>query len=128
MTDINKAAAALFAAKTAEDAARRNRVKCEENLVLLTGAKQEGRQSHDAGDYSVTVTGKMTRALDIGKWEKIKDSIPEKMRPVTYKPALDLSGVRYLQNNEPEVYALFSQAMTVKPAKTSVTIKQKEQE
>ena len=40
------------------------------------------------------------------------------------KRELDATGIKYLANNEPDIYALLanSGALTVEPAKTSVTI------
>jgi hypothetical protein len=87
--------------------------------------KAEGSQTHDAGTYKITVTSSMTRKLDEKKWKDIEDSIPEDLRPVNYKPSIDLKGIRYLQENYPDTYAIIAKALTVKPAKPSVKVEDK---
>lgn len=111
-------------AKQNEASWREARIALEDSILEITGARPEGSETHTAGEFKVTVTGKMTRTLDADLWESIKDSIPENLRPVTYKPSLDLKGLRYLQNNEPEIYAIAAKAIEMKPAKTAITIKE----
>lgn len=111
-------------AKQNEASWREARIALEDSILEITGAKPEGSETHKAGEFKVTVTGKMTRTLDADLWESIKDSIPEDLRPVTYKPSLDLKGLRYLQNNEPEIYAIAAKAIEMKPAKTAIAIKE----
>jgi hypothetical protein len=41
---------------------------------------------------------------------------------VKIKRELDDTGVKYLANNEPQIYKLLAKALTIKPAKTAVTI------
>lgn len=103
---------------------RKTRLLMEGAILDITGSKPEGSETHAAGDFKVTVTGKMTRTLDADLWESVKDSIPEDLRPVTYNPSLDLKGLRYLQNNEPEIYAIAAKAIEMKPAKTAIAIKE----
>ncbi|NDH57790.1 MAG: hypothetical protein EBX60_05945, partial [Betaproteobacteria bacterium] len=56
-------------------------------------------------------------------WDMIpKLGIPQEMLPLKQKPELDLKGLHYLESNEPETYKIFSRAMTIEPAKTSVTV------
>lgn len=111
-------------AKKMESSWRDTRIQMENEILEITGSKPEGSETHSAGDFKVTVTGKMTRTLDADLWESIKDSIPENLRPVSYKPFLELKGLRYLQNNEPEIYAIAAKAIEVKPAKTAIAIKE----
>ena len=112
-------------AKTAENTSRDFRLETEGKIIDLVGMKAEGSQTHDAGTYKVTVTSSMTRKLDEKKWKDIEDSIPEDLRPVNYKPSIDLKGIRYLQENYPETYAIVTKALTVKPAKPSVKVEDK---
>jgi len=110
-------------AKRDEDQTRKERVEIEEEIVARTGIKEEGSQTHEAGEHKVKVTGKLNRTLDAETWENIKHTIPETMRPVEYKPTLDTKGLRYLENNEPETYAKVAEALTTKPAKPSIEVK-----
>lgn len=120
---LEKLAENWKAFKSAERAAQAARLEVEEQIIALTGAKEEGALTVDAGEYKICVTAKLTRTLDPVKWEDIKESIPERMRPVTYKPALDLKGLRYLELNEPDTYRIIAKAIETKPAKTSVEVK-----
>ena len=109
--------------KRTEENARDARLRIEQEILGQTGCKEEGSQTHDAGDYKITVTGKLNRKLNADKWREIEDSIPEALRPVEYKPSLDARGLRYLENNEPDIYRQVCQAIETKPAKPSITIK-----
>jgi len=112
-------------AKTAENTSRDFRLETEGKIIDLAGMKAEGSQTHDAGTYKITVTSSMTRKLDEKKWKEIESSIPEDLRPVNYKPSIDLKGIRYLQENYPETYAIVAKALTVTPAKPSVKVEDK---
>lgn len=109
--------------KRAENAARDARIRTEEAMIELAGVKTEGATKHDADGYTVTITGKLTRTLDEDAWHAIVDQVPEELRPVRYKPALDLRGLRYLEQHEPVVYGIVSRAITTKPAKAGVEVK-----
>lgn len=121
---IEELAAAWLAAKNEEAAARARRVQVESDIISLLGHTPEGAQTHSCAGYQITVTGKVTRTLDVDKWHEVCNSIPEALRPVTYKPTLDIKGVKYLHNNEPEIYARLAPAITTKPAKTAISIKE----
>ena len=113
----------LFAAKLAEREANEKRVALEEELIAILGQKEEGAQTHEVGDYKVTITGKLIRKIDWDLYDKsIAAKIPESLQPVKVKRELDDSGVKYLANNEPQIYRLLAKALTIKPAKTAVNI------
>jgi ABC-type lipoprotein release transport system permease subunit len=122
---IHDVAADLMVARALEKTATEQRVAMEEELIaLLGGAKIEGADTHHIGPYKVTITGKLNRKLDLKKYDQIVDRIPEALRPVKVKRELDVTGIKYLANNEPEIYAMLANAgaLTAEPAKTSVTI------
>lgn len=107
-------------AKNEETAANKRRLEIEEELLFHLTAKTEGSESHQVGPYKVTLTGKLNRKIE---WDMLhKLGIPENMLPLKHKPELDLKGLRYLESNEPEIYKTFCKAMTIEPAKTSVTV------
>ena len=113
----------LFEAREAEKKANERRVELEEELIAILGQKEEGAQTHEVGDYKVTITGKLIRKIDWDLYDKsIAAKIPESLQPVKVKRELDDSGVKYLANNEPQIYRLLAKALTIKPAKTNVTI------
>jgi hypothetical protein len=113
-------------AKKAEAVANKRRVELENQIVELTGKRDEGSQTHSFTGFKVTVTGKVTRKMDWKAWESVKAQIDPQIHPVKYKPELDEKGVKWLQENKPDVYALLP--MEVKPAKTSVEVKVVESE
>jgi len=110
-------------AKRAEDEARDRRVEIESHIIEHTGVKEEGSQTHSAGDWKVKVTGKLNRKLDADAWAEIEPSIPEDLRPVSYSPKLETKGLRYLEANEPDVYRMVARAIETKPAKPAVEVK-----
>lgn len=122
---LEKLCADWLKAKQAETAANTLRVDIEDQIVALTGKKDEGAKTVDAEGFKLTITGKMTRKMDWTKWEAIKSQIPALLHPVKLKTEIDEKGVKYLQLNEPEIYALLP--LEIKPAKTSVDIKPKEE-
>lgn len=116
-----KLCAQWLEAKAAEQRANKTRIAIEDDIVALTGKKDEGAQTHSIDGFKVTITGKVSRKMDWDKWAAIKNQIPENLRPVKIKEELDERGVRYLADNEPEIYKLLP--IEVKPAKTAVEIK-----
>lgn len=113
---------AWLAAKASEDTAKAQRIEIEEALAKQLGVKTEGAQTHDLGDFKVTLTGVINRTLDKEVWESIKDKLSPEIRPVTYEPKLDVTGVKWLQDHQPDDYKILAKALTIKPGKTSVKI------
>lgn len=122
---LEKLCADWLKAKQVETAANDLRLNIEEQIVALTGKKDEGAKTVDAEGYKLTITGKISKKMDWAKWEAIKSQIPDLLHPVKFKPEVDEKGVKYLQQNNPEIYALLP--LEVKPAKTSVEVKLKEE-
>ena len=114
------AAADWMDAKNAEIKANKARIVAEEEMISLLEVKQEGATSHQIGPYKITLTGRLNRKVDLDILDKLQ--IPANLIPIKMKRELDVTGVKYLENNEPEIYKLFTKAMTVEPAKTSVTV------
>jgi hypothetical protein len=111
-------------AKTQEMLARLRRIEAEKQLIELVGFdKAEGSSSFESCGMRVTLTGKLTRTLDPKKWEEIKHTIPDRLHPIEYKPTLILQAIRYLENNEPETFKQVSAAITTRPAKVAVILK-----
>jgi len=118
---LEELCAAWLQAKRDEAAANKRRIQIEEQIVSLTGKRDEGSQTVEAGLFKVTTTGKVTRKMDWDKWEQVKGQIAPAMWPVKMKPELDEKGVKWLQQNEVEIYALLP--IEVKPAKTAIEVK-----
>ena len=113
----------LWAAKLAEKEANAKRVELEEELIAALGAKEEGQETHKVGDYKVTIEGKLTRKIDWKAFDAfVSSKIPDSLHPVKMVREVDVAGVKYLANNEPQLYKILSRALTVTPAKTYVKI------
>ena len=117
---VEDAAADWMDAKNAEIKANKERVAVEEELLSLLASEIEGATSHQVGPYKVTLTGRLNRKMDWDAFAKL--GIPAALAPVKYKPELEIKGLRYLENNEPEIFSKIESVMTIEPAKTSVTV------
>lgn len=124
---ISEAAAAWLDAKQAEEAANAKRIDAEQKLTALIEHKTEGATKMEVGLYRITLTGKLTRALEAEKIDALATRIPIPVlqRLVQYKPSLNLKELRYIEANEPQHYRVFAEALTIKPAKTAVSIELK---
>lgn len=118
--NIEALSAAWLDAKAAEQKANEARVAIEEQIVAALGQKEEGAQTHKVGSYKVEIVGKISRKLDFAAWDIIKDKFPTELRPIKIKEELDEKGVKYLQLNEPQLYAILP--LEIKPAKTAVKV------
>lgn len=117
-------AAEWIEAKKAEIEANKKRVDIEDELIALLGAKTEGSETHNIDDFKIAITGRLNRKMDWDVFDKL--NIPADMQPVKIKREIDLKGLRYIEDNEPTIYKKLAKAMTVEPAKTSVTVTRKE--
>jgi hypothetical protein len=127
--DVADIAADLMAAKAAESAANKARVTLEEEFIRVSGFdKPEGSQTFNVDDYKIVVTAKLNRKpTDLDKFVVLAlKELPEPLRPIKTKVEIDQTGIKYLAQNEPDLYARIAPALVVEPAKTSVTIVRKE--
>jgi hypothetical protein len=121
MERLKELAADWLRAKAVEAKAVADRVAIEEKIIAVTGKKNEGSQTHDADGFKVTVKAVINRKMDWDKWREVEPQIPAELRPVKLKPELDDKGVRWLQENRPDLYLLLP--IETKPGKTGIEIK-----
>lgn len=121
MSTLESLCADWLAAKEDERKATAKRVSIEDSIVALTGKKDEGAQTHEAGAFKVAVTGKVTRKMDWDKWDQVKGQIPAEFHPVKMRPEIDERGVKWLRDHRSDLYALLP--IETKPAKTAVEVK-----
>ena len=114
-----------FTARSEYEAAKAALERAEKEICSSLSYKPEGATFHDVDGYKVTITGRINRKIDGFIWEVIKGKIPENLCPVKYKPEVDLKGLRYLIDSEPEVYQVFSECLTATPGKPSLSITKK---
>lgn len=122
MSNIDTLALELNEAKKLEEAARLSRIEVENRIIETLGVKDEGSQSHKGERYKITITGKINRTLDIAAWDAVKNHIPEKYWPVKFKPEIDVTGLKWLRENEAGIYATACQAISAKVGKPAVTL------
>lgn len=110
-------------AKAKEEAANKERIRIEDKILPFLEQKKEGAVTTElASGHKVTITNKLSRTMDFDAFARVRDQIPENLRPIKVKEVLDDAGVKWLQNNEPELYETIAPCLTVKPAKPGVRI------
>jgi hypothetical protein len=124
MTTAIQLAEMWQAAKADENAANARRVAIEGDIVALLGKRDDGAETHTLDNgVKITITGKQTVAADIPMLERLAATLPENLRPVKVTVAVDPAGVKFLRENHPAHYKKIAPALTIKPAKTAVTVK-----
>lgn len=123
------ACAALDAAKIIEANATLARLAAENRVIDMIGQlPAEGTTHHEAGPWKATVTTSIRRSVDTDKLTEIAAQIPDAIgkRLIKWKPELVARELRFVQNNEPELYSVIAQAIEAKPAKPSVRVERVE--
>ena len=111
----------FIAAKKKEDAAILARRILSEEIGAQLEHPDDGSATHTFDGYKVTVKGVLNRKVDWDAFDKVRTKFP----PVKMKPSLDLKGLTWLQDNDPDVYAEYAQtAITTKAGAVSVTVKE----
>lgn len=112
-----------LAHKFAENRARTLRVEVEGQIVAACAdpERDEGSCTVNTGIHKISVTKKLNRKLDTERWEEIAGDFPLEASPVRTKYELDLPKMRALS---PDLYEMFSDCLTTKPAKPYVTVEE----
>lgn len=96
----------------------------EKAIIALVGAREEGAQTTTLTDgRKLTVTGKLIYSADMALLTMLAATLPPHLSPVKLVRQLDAAGAKWLRSNDPEHWAMIARAITIKPAKTSVTVK-----
>lgn len=122
MSTISDLAADYAAAKEAENQWVARRKTIAEAIQKITGHDSEGQKTYTADGWKITVKAPLILTMDWNQWEQTKTSIPESLWPVEMKAVLDEKGVKWLHNNEPELYRILAECLTVKPGAVQVTV------
>ena len=113
--------------KKAEDNAKTERIKIEEEMINFLETKAEGSATTTLEDNTkITVKTGFSRKLDLKAYEKVKQKIVPEVRPIKTKIELDVPALKKLQEKQPLVYNTISEAITVTPSKPNFTIKKEE--
>jgi hypothetical protein len=119
----------LAAARVAEDAANARRLRAEAAVLVCLGKlPEEGTHKEQLGPWQLVITTSIRRTVDAEALAAIAPRIPEAIgrRLIRWKPDLQMRELRYVQSNEPEIYALLAQVITAKPAKPSIKLERQE--
>jgi hypothetical protein len=74
-------------------------------------------KTQEFGDKKVTLKSPLYYKVDSDKWIDIRSKVPPGLNPIRTKFDLDVAGYKYLEANEPEVFSLISDAITVTEGK-----------
>lgn len=125
---IDELANQWLLAKKSENEASKQRVTVEKQLIdALEFTQLEGSNRLKTDQFKVTLTAKLNKKLDVEKWLTIRDSIPDALRPVIKETPIieykiDDKGMAYIKENNPDVFTLLSEVITLTPAKTAVKV------
>lgn len=126
--EIESLALELAEAKINEKACREARIELEEAIMQAVGNMDlEGSKTVSNDHLSVTVTNKVTRKCDFDQLIILDEQLRNDLKLVAHKPSLNLKNLRdiYRVAND-DFKTLIDDAITVTPAKSSVTLKFKE--
>ena len=122
MSNLTPLFDAWLDAKNTEQSANRRRLAIEKEITNALSTKNEGSITHEIDGYKVTLTQSLNRKIDVDIWDKVAIHITHAMAPVKVKYEVDAKQLKYLQNNEPELWRLIAPAFTTTPAKVGVKI------
>jgi hypothetical protein len=109
-------------AKAEEDALKVIRVALADEIASRLTHPDEGQKTHTVGDRKVTVKGVVYRKVDWDAFDAIELEHPA---PVRTKKEIDVQGLRWYREHEPEAYQRFLTTITTTPGKPQITIKDK---
>lgn len=113
----------LITAKREEDAAKKHRVEIEDRILALVPAKEEGSTTVEAGDFRVTLTGKLSyKCDDLDALREITRKWDGNLVPIKTSTELDETGCKFLRANRPELWKEIARVVTIKPAKTALKV------
>ena len=117
-----------LAAKAEEQEANKNRINIEKDILAIVRPNAEGRMSLKLGSgYKLTLDSKMIYKGDCDKLEAMSEDWPAEYQVVRTKKDLNETKLKEIRMYRPEVWLRMSDAITMKPAKVSVSIERIEE-
>ena len=125
-TELDVLAHELQVVKDLEAACLEARLAIEEKIVALTEKKEEGTVSTRTEFYKISVTFGIDRKVDAEIARSLADEMDAERyaRIFRWKPEVSVSELKYLKDNNPEVFRQVSRALTAKPTKPSVKVEE----
>lgn len=110
--------------KTREESAKEARRAVAEKIAAALEHPEEGSKTHAVGGYKVTIKGVVNRRVDWELFDGVCFTLPVGVPPpVVQKRELDMRGVRWIQANEPALYARLATAITATPGAVQVEVR-----
>jgi len=122
MSNIDGLLADWLAAKAAEQEAQKLRYKIEAEITSAFEIKPEGAITHKTEEHKVTLTQPISRKVDLRKWEMVKQHLPDALHPIKVKIEADATGMKWLAEHEPTMWAKVAEAFETKPGKIGVKV------
>jgi len=115
--------AAWFDAKQAERNATEKRHSVEKELLKLMSVKEEGRTTAMlTNTIRCIATAKLNYKADLKMLSDLTKSWPEADRPIKTVLEVDETALKRLRHERPETWKKLALAITLKPAKTHITL------
>ena len=122
MDNVTGLAQSWLDAKAQEEAANKRRLAIEAELCEALETKGEGSITHDVGGYKVTLTQPVTRKVDPKMWAMVAKDCPRELHPIKTKIEADAAGMKWLAENQPNVWRKIATAFETKPGKVGVKV------
>lgn len=121
--NINDLANQWLVAKREEQAANAKRLAIEEQICKSLEVKEEGASTtHLPSGLVITTVGKLSYKTDISTLEVLTSKWPQEARPIKTEVKADETALKKIRATRPDLWAQIAPAITVKPAKTGVTV------
>ena len=117
MSNIAPLCEAWLAAKAAEAKANRERLAIEAQLAEAVEIPAEGTRTQKIDGFKIAASQPMYRKVDAEAWARVRDRISRDLWPVKVKIEADAAGMKYLANNEPDLWKEIAEAFTTTPGK-----------
>lgn len=121
--NLNDLANQWLAAKREEQAANAKRLTIEEQICKAIDVKEEGASTtHLPSGLVITTTGKLSYKCNLDALQKLVVGWPEEAKPLKTEVKADETALKKIRSARPDLWAQIAPAITVKPAKTGVTV------
>jgi hypothetical protein len=124
MASIEELIEQWLAAKQAESDAEARRVELAAEIAERLGKPSEGSATYREGRYLVKVTQPINRKIDWDVFDQALATYKWKDALVKLKRELATDGLRYLQENQPDIYRELAKAITATPGRVGIEVKE----
>jgi hypothetical protein len=112
----------LVEVKAAENAAKAKRVALEQSIADLVPTELGSQTTQRIDGFKVVVKLPINYRIDSTIWDEVKTQIPVAKRPVKTKLDVDVTGLKWLADNEPDIYQVAAKAITSSAGKPAVSV------